>query len=176
MKLNQKGLATIITVMIYILLSVAVLAIVIPSAITLITSTRDRGNYKTMLNDFIKFKTAVEDVVVDKKTIELTINNPGEIIIDCNNNKIIGEVDYKEEYKSEPVAIEDIITYLSQNKIHFEYRLNNYTRLKLDCNYEYLARENKSLELTKGKNRVTISYNEYDEENDNILINVYKSG
>ncbi len=160
---SNKGLSAILTTMFYLLIAVIILGIVTASAMELITNSREQGNYRVMLDSFVKLKSAVEDAVEDKQDIEIVIINPGEINIDCNNNIITGEVDYLGEYKEDIMQINDIVTYKNNNEIYFEYNLDNYTRITLDCN---------SLSLSKNKNNLNIKYLEYDEENDDILVSI----
>lgn len=160
---SNKGLSAILTTMFYLLIAVVILGIVTASAIELISKAREEGNYRVMLDSFVKLKSAIEDTVKDKQDIEIVIINPGEINIDCNNNIITGEVDYLGEYKEDAIQINDIVTYKNNNEIYFEYNLDNYTRITLDCN---------SLSLAKNKNNLNIKYLEYDENTDKILVNI----
>jgi len=161
----RKAVASIITVIIYLLISVIILAIVLTSGIELLSNTKEQGNYKQMLEIFTNLKTTVEGVVDDKQTVEITIINPGEIVIDCNSNQITGNLPYKGKYRTDITPIENISTYKLNNKVYFEYDLNNYTRINLDCN---------NLILTN-KNILTIKYLEYNEENDKILISIERA-
>jgi len=160
---SNKGLSAILTTMFYLLIAVVILGIVTASAIELISHSKEEGNYRVMLDSFIKLKSAIEDTVQDKQDIEMVVINPGEINIDCNNNIITGEIEFLGEYREDVTLVKDIVTYKNNNTIYFEYSLDNYTRITLDCN---------SLSLAKSKNNLNIKYLEYDEENDKILVSV----
>ena len=161
--MNQKGLAAIFSTLLYIFISLIVLAIVVPSAITLISETREAGEYRTMLGVFYNVENAIDDVISEKKELGLIIQNPGEIDFDCNNNIIIGTINYKQKYRTDPQLIDKTIVYKNQNKIYFEYNLNNSNRIKLDCNNFY---------LTAGKKNININYSSYNDTNDNILVTI----
>lgn len=160
--MNQKGLSTVISTLIYILIAVVILGVVTLSATELFGNVKEKSNYDIMLKNITSIKSAVEDVVDDKKDIELVVKSPGEIIIDCNNNIITGEIDYFGKYKDEIVVINEIATYKNNNIMYFEYNLNKYKRLVLDCNDFIIS----------NKTTLNIKYQEYIEENDQILINI----
>lgn len=160
--MNQKGLSTVISTLIYILIAVVILGVVTLSATELFGNVKEKSNYDIMLKNITSIKSAVEDVVDDKKDIELVVKSPGEIIIDCNNNIITGEIDYFGKYKDEIVVINEIATYKNNNIMYFEYNLNKYKRLVLDCNDFIIS----------NKTTLNIKYQEYNEENDQILINI----
>ncbi|HNW05813.1 MAG TPA: hypothetical protein PK655_03650 [archaeon] len=160
--MNQKGLSTVISTLIYILIAVVILGVVTLSATELFGNVKEKSNYDIMLKNITSIKSTVEDVVDDKKDIELVVKSPGEIIIDCNNNIITGEIDYFGKYKDEIVVINEIATYKNNNIMYFEYNLNKYKRLVLDCNDFIIS----------NKTTLNIKYQEYIEENDQILINI----
>ncbi|HRS42762.1 MAG TPA: hypothetical protein P5530_02715 [Candidatus Diapherotrites archaeon] len=160
--MNQKGLSTVISTLIYIFIAVVILGVVTLSATELFGNVKEKSNYDIMLKNITAIKSAVEDVVDDKKDIELVVKSPGEIIIDCNNNIITGEIDYFGKYKDEIVVINEIATYKNNNIMYFEYNLNKYKRLVLDCNDFIIS----------NKTTLNIKYQEYNEENDQILINI----
>lgn len=157
---SEKGMSTVISTLVYILISIIILGVVTSAAIELISNVKEQSNYKTMLTTIENIKTTIENVVDDKKNIEFVVKSPGEVIIDCNNNIITGKIDYLGEYKKEAVIISEIVTYKNNNIIYFEYSLDNYKRLKLDCN---------SFVITN-KTTINIRYKAYDDENDQILI------
>ena len=66
------------------------------------------------------------------------------------------------QYKDEIVVINEIATYKNNNIMYFEYNLNKYKRLVLDCNDFIIS----------NKTTLNIKYQEYIEENDQILINI----
>lgn len=160
--MNQKGLSAVISTLIYILIAVVILGVVTLSATELFGNVKEKSNYDIMLKNITSIKSAVENVVDDKKDIELVVKSPGEIIIDCNNNIITGEIDYFGKYKDEIVVINEIATYKNNNIMYFEYNLNKYKRLVLDCNDFIIS----------NKTTLNIKYQEYNEENDQILINI----
>ncbi len=160
--MNQKGLSAVISTLIYILIAVVILGVVTLSATELFGNVKEKSNYDIMLKNITSIKSAVEDVVDDKKDTELVVKSPGEIIIDCNNNIITGEIDYFGKYKDEIVVINEIATYKNNNIMYFEYNLNKYKRLVLDCNDFIIS----------NKTTLNIKYQEYNEENDQILINI----
>jgi archaellum component FlaG (FlaF/FlaG flagellin family) len=160
---NQKGMSTVISTLLYILIAIIILGVVTYSAMELLDSVKEQSNYKTMLESMTTLKTVIEDVVDDKKDIEIVVKNPGEIIIDCENNMITGEIDYLGKYKDEIVMINDIATHKNNNIIYFEYNLDNYKRLMLDCN-DFI--------ISNKKTTLNIKYQEYNDENDQILINI----
>lgn len=160
---TQKGMSAVISTLLYILIAIIILGVVTYSAMELLDGVKEQSNYDTMLESMTTLKIAVEDVVDDKKDIELVVKNPGEIIIDCTNNLITGEIDYFGKYKDEIVMINEIATYKNNNTIYFEYNLDNYKRLILDCN-DFI--------ISNKKTTLNIKYQEYDDENDQILINL----
>lgn len=160
---TQKGLSTVITTLVNILIAVIILGIVTLAATELFENIKEKSNYDVMLDNIIKIKNTVEDVVDDKKDIDLVVKNTGEIIIDCKNNTITGEIDYFGNYKDEVVMINDIATHKHNNMLYFEYNLNNYKRLVLDCN---------DFVVSNKKTTLNIKYNGYDENKDEILINI----
>ncbi|HOW29311.1 MAG TPA: DUF2341 domain-containing protein [archaeon] len=163
---NQKGAANLITTMAYLLISFVIIAMVTTSAIDLISKSKEKANYETMIDYFDKFNLALNDTISNKQTTEFNFYNPGEIEIDCTNNQIIGKINYSGEYRTDETVINDIVTYKKNNQIYFEKDLDNLERIQLNC---------KDIMFNLGKNQIALKYQAYDEDLDEISIDIYKN-
>lgn len=161
---NQKGAANLIATMAYLLISFVIIAMVTVSATDLLSRSKEQANYKAMLDYFDTFDIALTDTIANKQITEFTFYNPGEIEIDCTNNKIIGRIDYSGDYKSEETIINDIITYKKNNQIIFEKDLNiTFEKIQLICIRNV---------PNKGKNTQILEYSKYNEESKKIEIEI----
>jgi len=162
---NQKGAATLISAMFYLLISFAILALVTTSAMDLLSRSKEQARYETMINSFEKLDFAIKDAINNKQDVNIIINNPEEIEIDCKNNMLLGKITYKKEYKSEEVIINNITISKKGDSLYFEKELVSTKRIKLsdDCENKYLA---------KGKRTITVDYLGYD---GNINIKIFEN-
>lgn len=161
--LNQKGAATLMSTMAYLLISFAILAMVTTSAMDLLSKSKEQANYETMLDTFEKINLVLKDSVSNKQEIDLKINNPEELEIDCTNNKIIGKITYKGNYKTEETIIADVLTYKEGDYVYFEKDITNLGNITLNC---------KDKLLPKGKITLTINYFEYDSSTKTISLDI----
>ena len=152
MNLNKKGSSTLTSFILYIFISIAVLAIVTTSATTIVRDLKQDNNYKLMINSINKIENTLIFVSQNKHNYtDLTIKNPETLIIDCINNKIIGVIRYDKKYTTEPLVINNVTTYKKENNIYFEKDLA--PNINLECH---------SLYLNTGENKLKANYFSYD--------------
>ena len=160
---NQKGATNLISTMAYLLISFAILAMVTTSAMDLLSKSKEQANYEVMLDTFEKINLVLKDSITNKQEIDLKINNPEEIEIDCTNNKIIGKITYHGNYKTEETIISDVVTYKKGDYVYFEKDITNLGNITLNC---------KDKLLPKGKITLTINYFEYDSSTKTISLDI----
>jgi len=163
---NKKGTVNLIAYVFYILLALSVLAIVVTSSLNIIEKHKQKNNYELMLKTINNLDNKIQEVSNNRfQRQEIIVNNPEELTIDCENNKIIGSVVYGSNFKTDQnVNINNIILYKKLGKIFFEKEINNSNNLiNLNCN---------NLNLNKGKNTITVSYFDYNSQNEKIQIDI----
>ncbi|MCK9293108.1 MAG: DUF2341 domain-containing protein [archaeon] len=163
---NKKGVVNLIAYIFYILLALSVLAIVISGSLNIIEKNKQKNNYELMLKTIDSLDKKIQEVSNNRfQRQEVIVNNPEELTIDCENNKIIGSVVYGSNFRTDQnVNVNNIILYKKLGKVFFEKEINNSNNLiNLNCN---------NLNLKQGKNTITVSYFDYNSQTEKIQIDI----
>jgi hypothetical protein len=132
-------------------------------ATNIINKYEEKYNYDQMIKTISDIEENINLVAKNKNTSKnIIVNNPQELLIDCENNKIIGKINYESEFiNDQEVIINNIIIYKKNNNIIFERNISDNNIIKLNCT---------SLSLNKGKSEIVIKYSDYDTNTEKILI------
>jgi len=160
---NKKGLAVVFSYIMFLLIALGVLAIVLIGSMDVITKNQEKYDYQEMIKSITLINNTINDVASQRySNKQIIVNNPEELLIDCENNVINGNITYAEEFRVDQNSIINGITvYKKINKLYFIKSTSELGIIDIDCNL---------LNLNKGKNVININYIDYSNEKINISI------
>jgi hypothetical protein len=160
---KEKAVVSVFAYIFYIMIGISIIALVVMYATNIINKYEEKYNYDQMIKTISDIEENINLVAKNKNTSKnIIVNNPQELLIDCENNKIIGKINYESEFiNDQEVIINNIIIYKKNNNIIFERNISDNNIIKLNCT---------SLSLNKGKSEIVIKYSDYDTNTEKILI------
>jgi hypothetical protein len=165
--MKLKAVVTIYSFVIYIVISMSLIAIVYTAATNITTKQQENFNFESMI-DTIKIidseiKTIAQNIEAKSQII---VHNPEELEINCFDNFIYGRILYEQNFRDDEVVIQDINISKKHNALEF---VLDYDNVILTCNND---QEINGIFLNKGKNTINIEYKEYDTSNQKVIINI----
>jgi len=162
--MNNKAQANIISYILFIFIAIIIATMVATESNTIIKKHQDAYKFDLMIDSITYFTDNIKAVSHERfSNKEIIINNPEEITIDCENNKITGSLSYSLEYRyDQNTEINEIIIYKKINNLYFDRNIAENNTIDLDCN---------TFSLNKGKNIIDIYYIAYEDEEVHIDIN-----
>ena len=165
-KINQKSAVSLVAIITYIFVSLAILGLVASFANQYIIQYQEQYKYNTMINEISKLDLKLNNISNNKLNSEIVkVNNSEYLEIDCTNNIINGYINYNQNYKDSNVYIQGINTYKKFGKIYFEKKIDTNNSINLDC---------KNLVLNKGRNNLELNYFDFNESNGEINIDILR--
>lgn len=162
--MNKKAQANIISYIFFILIAIIAFTMVTTESINIIKKHQDTYKLDLMTKSISYLNENI--VLVSHERFskkEIIVNNPEEIKIDCENNKITGSLSYSLEFRTDRNSeINGITVYKRINNLYFDKNISDLNTIHLNCN---------SFTLNKGENLIDIYYVSYTDNRVNIDIN-----
>jgi len=162
--MNKKAQANIISYILFILIAIIAFTMVTTESINIIKKHQDTYKLDLMTKSISYLNENI--VLVSHERFskkEIIVNNPEEIKIDCENNKITGSLSYSLEFRMDRNSeINGITVYKRINNLYFDKNVSDLNTIQLDCN---------SFTLNKGENLIDIYYVSYTDNKVHIDIN-----
>lgn len=161
--MNKKGLAVIFSYILYLLIALTVLSIVLVGSLEITTKNQENYKYHEMIKTITYINDSINDVASQRfSNKQITVNNPDEILIDCQEDIIYGNIIYSGEFRIDQNSLVNGITiYKKINNLYFEKTISESGLINIDCN---------SINLNKGENIININYIDYSNQKINITI------
>jgi len=161
--MNKKGLAVIFSYILYLLIALTVLSIVLVGSLEITTKNQENYKYNEMIKTITYINDSINDVASQRfSNKQITVNNPDEILIDCQEDIIYGNIIYSGEFRIDQNSLVNGITiYKKINNLYFEKTISESGLINIDCN---------SINLNKGENIININYIDYSNQKINITI------
>jgi len=162
---NNKGAVNLFAYVFYIMITIAVLSIVVISAVDIIDKYEEKYSYNQMIDNITKLDETINLTATKRfSNNNITIYNPEELIINCTRNKITGSIDYSKEIRTDQnTVINDITIYKKLNRLYFERDINKDNIINLTCN---------DIILNKGKTQLGVSYFEYNGSSEKVDVDI----
>ncbi len=160
---NKKGLAVIFSYIMFLLIALGVLSIVLVGSLEITRKNQENYGYQGMIRSITYINNTINDVATQRySNKQITINNPDEILIDCQEDIISGNLIYSGKFRTDQNSnINGITIYKKINNLYFEKIISKSGIIDVDCN---------SFNLNKGDNTININYIDYSNEKINITI------
>jgi len=161
--MNKKGLAVIFSYILYLLIALAVLSIVLVGSLEITTKNQENYKYQEMIKTITYINDSINDVATQRfSNKQITITNLDEILIDCQEDIIYGNIIYSGEFRIDQNSfINGITIYKKINNLYFEKTISESGLIDIDCN---------SINLNKGENIININYIDYSNQKINLTI------
>lgn len=166
--MKLKAIVTIYSFVIYIVISMSLIAIVYTAATNISSKQQENYNFESMIDTITTINQEIRTIAqnIEGKS-QIIVNNPEDLEINCLENLIYGRILYEQSFRDDDVIIQDVNISKKHNTLEFSLEYNN---IILACDE---AQEIDGFILNKGKNTINIAYQEYDVNNQKVIVSVY---
>ncbi len=162
--MNKKAQANIISYILFILIAIIIFTMVATESINIVRKHQETYKFNLMIDSISYLNNNI--ILVSHERFskkEIIINNPEEITIDCENNRITGSLSYSLEFRTDQnTEINGITVYNKINNLYFDKNISDNELIYLDCT---------TFTLNKGKNLIDIYYITYEDDKVHLDIN-----
>lgn len=149
---KEKGVANLMSYILYLFISLVVLSTIIYMAQETISKNEEKYQFEELIKNIELLSNNFNNILGSRFSArEVTIYNPDVLEIDCENNLIKGEVKYTQNLKDD-FEINNIEVERINNRVYAKKAITN-TDINVSCN---------SINFNKGKTKIILKYQEYD--------------
>lgn len=164
--MNQKGISNILSYILVIFISIIVLSVIVIFAQKNITKNQEIYEFEEMIKSMNKMANTINNVINARFSArEINVYNAGELSIKCNENKIIGKMEYQGKIKDNAL-VSGVKVYRVGEEIVIEKSILSEKIVNIECN---------EINFNKGKSKWVFSYQMYDSENEKIKLSIEPS-
>lgn len=160
---NKKGVSNVVSFVLYIAVGLGVIGTIFFLSLGAVDETQEKHNFDQMLKTIEFIASSIDEVSKSRfSSREVSIVNPGELEIDCENNLIIGSIVFNQELREDTdIFIRDVEIKKIEGRVVFKRLINFNPNLSISC---------EPVVFNKGKTNYIFRYDYFNIEENKIYL------